>query len=255
MKNIGSSLCAVLCIGAGLAATASAVDVNLVTANSGSANGANFVWVDAQPTGSGVIDPFVRVSAADQDVVQGYNSSARPLAYDENTSPTFTKDIQLSSVPIVNGFYEFLLDINQTNADPILSLFEIQIYTRASALATNPNGGNDPTTINFGGALGTLRYDLDSGINGDSKVQLDYSRNAGSGSGDMLMYVPVGLFGPESDFVYLYSAFGLPDNNNDGFEEWALRERVGSVIPLPTAGAMGLAGLCGLGAVRRRRAN
>ena len=82
-----------------------------------SVNGGFVTWTASQPTGSGFIDSFVRVSA-NTDCVQGYNTDSRPLQFDENTSATFTHDLLLSAVPIVNiggvNYREFLLDINQT---------------------------------------------------------------------------------------------------------------------------------------------
>ena len=48
--------------------------------SSGAINGAEFVQFDARPTGTGVIDSFVRVQAlGNTSSEQGYNTSARPL--------------------------------------------------------------------------------------------------------------------------------------------------------------------------------
>ena len=45
--------------------------------------------VDAQPTGTGVIDSFVRLQAKGTggQIEQGFNTDGRPLQFDENTSP------------------------------------------------------------------------------------------------------------------------------------------------------------------------
>src|SRR5439155_13939178 len=90
--------------------------VDLTTAGSlGTLNGAQFRQVDAQPTGSGVIDSFVRLQAqgAKQTVEQGYNTDARPTQFDENSSPTFTRSLRLSDVPVVTiggvEYREFLV--------------------------------------------------------------------------------------------------------------------------------------------------
>jgi len=56
-----------------------------------------FYQADPQATGSGVIDSFVRISTNDL-IEEGYNTSGRPVPYDENTSPTFTHDLLLSEV-------------------------------------------------------------------------------------------------------------------------------------------------------------
>lgn len=69
-------------------------------------------------------------------------------------------------------------------------------------------------------------YDLDVGVNGNSVIELNYKLNHGSGSGDMFAYIRNDLFVVPSaayQYVYLYSAFGNPNPNNDGFEEWATK--------------------------------
>jgi hypothetical protein len=215
-----------------------AATIDLTTLNSsGSANGGFFKWIPSQSTGSGVIDPFVRISD-NGSIVEGYNADARPVMDHVNTSPTFTKDIQFSAIPqVVNpagaaaGTYlEFLLDINQTKESPLLSLHEIEIYTRTGKLAV----ANTYASLT-GNA--TKKWDLDLGADGNSVIELNYALNSGSGSGDMLAYIPLSLFGGvlPTDYLYLYSAFGNPNGNNDGFEEWAVR--TGPTVPAPDSGS------------------
>src|SRR5205814_1742512 len=51
-----------------------------------------FRQYDAQPTGTGVIQSFVRLQGrGNQAVTQGYNTDHRPVQFDENTSPQFTR--------------------------------------------------------------------------------------------------------------------------------------------------------------------
>jgi hypothetical protein len=64
-------------------------------------------------------------------------------------------------------------------------------------------------------------------------VLLDYRLNSGSGSGDMLMYIPESVFAGGS-FVYLYSLFGELHPGNAGFQEWA----VGLSNLTPTGGSI-----------------
>jgi hypothetical protein len=194
--------------------------------SSGTVNGGFFTRTDNQSTGTGVIDPFVRLSGG--SLIEGYNATARPVMPDVNTSPQFTRDLKLSQIPIVTNpsgqtgtFYEFLLDINQTSANPKISLYEIELYTAGTALSTAN------TYAALTGAA-TKKWDLDSGppnTDGDSRIELDYSLNAGSGSGDLFAYIPVSAFAgvPTDNYLYLFSAFGDPTVNNDGFEEWAVR--------------------------------
>jgi hypothetical protein len=73
-------------------------------------------------------------------------------------------------------------------------------------------------------------------------VKLNYSLNTGSGSGDMVMYVPDANFDPtKGPYVTLFSRFGQPiaGDNSDvtsdaGFEEWSAGKRGprGTIIPI-----------------------
>ncbi len=202
-----------------------------------------FYNANAGPTGSGVIDPFVRIHK--KGIEQGYNTDGRPLYYDENHSPTFTRSLLLSDVPVVDlgGTYyrEFLLDINQQNNSKghLLSLDEIAIYQADVGDLTGPRSG-----------LGGPVYDLDGA--GDNGLLLNYSLQHGSGSGDMLAYIPDSVFG-DQDYVYLYSMFGTTQPGDAGFEEWAVR--TGSVpprVPVPAAVLLGMLGLTSAGWGLRR---
>jgi len=55
--------------------------VDLIPVDSGSINGALFDFTTAQPTGTGIIQPFLRVQA--DGVEQGYNTSGAPVPFDD----------------------------------------------------------------------------------------------------------------------------------------------------------------------------
>jgi hypothetical protein len=234
------------------AAPAMAADLDLTAGGTGTINSAIFTTTDNQSTGTGVIQSFVRVQDPNGSA-DGYNADARPVMQDVNTSPTFTHDILLSSVPEVTlggiVYYEFLLDINQNTNDPLLSLDELQIYTRATAIAD----ADDLLSLT---SSSTLRYDLDTALV-NNRILLNYNLNSGSGSGDLFAYIPKSLFGAETDFLYLYSLFGEDNagnyNENDGFEEWAVRTQTNTFVPDggATVTLLGSA-LLGLSALRRR---
>jgi hypothetical protein len=244
MKRTGLALVA-LCAAAG-GATANIVDLT-APMSQGMIGGVIFETSDFRAGGTGIINSFVRVSS-NNAVVQGYNTSGRPVAFDENTSPNFTRNLTFGEVPVrvINGveYKEFLLDINQMGAAPLISLDKVQIYTSSIGSQTTSNVSS----------LGALVYDMDASK--DSYVKLDYNLGTGSGQGDMRMYVPVSAFGSATagTFVYLYSMFGQNFANNDGFEEWAVLD-AGPVVPLPPSVWAGGASLIGIGLVRsvRRR--
>ena len=236
---------AVLAVGFSTSAQASTLDCTVSCPLLPLAGGV-FATVDTQSTGTGVISSFVRISSANQEIVDGHNSDGRPLLNDENSSPTFTHDLQIANIPtvLIGGilYYEFLLDINQTGSDPGLTLDKLQICTSATG-----------DLLQADSCPGTLVYDLDKvgglpgGATQDNAIALNYNLNSGSGSGDLLAYVPVSLLGTNPNtFVYLYSLFGsnttgftkagFPGGfgNNDGFEEWAVRIANQPIPPPPT---------------------
>lgn len=204
-------------------------------------SGAVVRQTDAQPTGTGYIHSFLRIqgAASGGGSEQGYNTEARPLQFDENKSPVFTRSLQAGDVPIVQfegGYYrEFLLDINQKSSSSRLSLDDLRIYF-----------GDQPNLSGYDAGAKTLAgqpaaFDLDSG--GDVSIVLDSRLNNGSGSGDMFLLVPAAAFAdatPET-YVYLYSKFGgqTGATANGGFEEWAVRTNAGTPIGGGTASLSG----------------
>jgi len=201
----------------------------------GGANGAIFTQANPQPTGTGVIRSFVRVqSPGSATLEQGYNTSARPLQFDENSSPVFTHSLRLRDIPevTVNGakYREFLLDVNQSASTPLVSLDELRLFVGAAAGVNAYNADSHQL------AGATQVYDL-----GNNWIKLDASLTHGSGSGDMFALIPSSSFGADtSQYVTLYSKFGVNNAANGGFEEWAVSAKPVSV-PLPS-GTAGLSG-------------
>jgi hypothetical protein len=242
-----------------LASVASADTLDLTTVNaSGTFNlGVDFFQqVGPQPTGSGVIDSFVRISAANEGLVQGYNTDARTNnnkgQFDEDSTATFNHSLLLADVPIVKlgnvNYRQFLLDINQTGASPQLTLNELQIFVGNTGSPFNANVDGVTGNLDFP----NLVYDMD--LLSENSIQLDFSLNSGSGSGDMFAYIADSKFTGGS-FVTLYSKFGDPSLNNDGYEEWAVLKGATAVVPLPLAawGGMALCGFVGASKLRRRQ--
>jgi hypothetical protein len=185
----------------------------------GSVNGAIFTQARTQPSGTGVIDSFVRVtSPGNTTVEQGYNTSARPLAYDENNSPNFTRTLAVADVPSVTiggaRYREFLLDVNQKASAAQLSLDALKIFVSANAAVHGKLvNGNLPDGTPGGKPAA---YDLGAG----NWVKLDARLSTGSGSSDMVLDVPEAALAGGT-YLYLYSRFGDNVGANGGFEEWA----------------------------------
>ena len=254
MINGISTKIAASIVAAGLAvATANATVIDLTgDNNSGTANSAEFDWTPAQPTGTGVIQPFVRVQA---DVTEeGYNTSGgEPF---DDKAGIWTHDIQFSDLKTtaitINGtaYFQILLDVNEPGGTKsMISLDRLEFYTSAI-------GSKTTTDV---ASLGTLRWSLDGA--GESYVLLDASRNNGSGSGDMYAYIPISAFAGvnDSDYIYMYSRFGdqvsADGSTEGGFEEWSLVNNMSAVPEVsalfPIAGLIAAVGFTHF--LRRRR--
>src|SRR5438876_10749791 len=89
-----------------LTTDASASGCNLYTNSSSCTfNAGVFNVVGPHPTGTGVIDSFLRVQQKGAE--EGFNTAARPMlcdgrTCDDKTDPNFTRDLLSSSVPVVN---------------------------------------------------------------------------------------------------------------------------------------------------------
>jgi len=251
--------------------SAFAETIDLTNKGSGSASaqiGGTYlaVWSAAQPTGTGYIDPFLRVNNQGNQgtTEEGYNvdcpnAASCPL---QDIAGKWTRTVNVANIPtvVIGGvtYREFFLDINQTSSNPKISLNQVQLFLSSSPApltltATTPTT-NSAAVLSFPGANEIFRMS-GNGANVDV-IQMDYSLNNGSGSGDMLFYVNNNLFtGPNTQFVTLYSQFGTPSGtfaSNDGFEEWAFRP--GNQIPSPEPVSLVLigTGLVGVAFAKRK---
>jgi hypothetical protein len=205
-----------------------------------------FDVVGPQPTGTGVIQSFLRVQQKGAE--EGFNTDARPMncdirTCDDKTDPNFTRNLLTSDVPTVtmNGikYREFFLDINEPagGTQNYLTLDQVEVYvSNTASLSTHTSG-----PPGYGALTGATKvYDMENGApNGssDNWVNLDYLLiGGGSGSGDMVLFVPDSVAFANNQYVYLYSEFGcggtftasLSCGNGQqqkyqsqaGFEEW-----------------------------------
>jgi hypothetical protein len=184
---------------AGLGATARATVVDLTgNNNSGTANGAEFDYTPAQPTGTGVIEPFLRLQADPTE--QGYNTSGG-TPFDDKAG-IWTHDIQFSDLQTttvsLNGtaYFKILLDVNEPNGKTsLISLTDLSFTPRPLAAKQQRCS-----------VLGTLRWSLMAPTTAmcsrclahkaaDRATCLLYSVSAFAGVG-------------ERDYIYLFSRFG-----------------------------------------------
>ena len=196
---------------------------------------------------------------------QGYNTSIRPLRYEEVDE--YTHDLQLGEVPIVTyegaTYYEFLLDINERGswADGFLSLDRLKIYITEDPLYLLPDG-KLPWAGEF--PLVDARYSLDSGEN--SEILLNFHLvGPDNTEADMTALVPTGLFAGDSndDYVTLYSKFGSKgwaDCKNwgatDCYEKWMVRDcdtPPPPPIPEPLTAILCVTAVAGLGRYLKNR--
>jgi len=209
-------------------------------------------FTQPQPTGTGYIDPFLRVQANGTE--QGYNTSGvTPAAPFDDKAGIWTHDIKFSDLQAtaisLNGqqYFVIMVDLNEPNgAKSTISLTNLQFYTSST-------GGKTTTNLS---QLGTLRYSMDTG-GGDNTVEFDAARNHGSGSGDAFLYIPASAFAGTNpnDFVYMYVNFGNADMTTaGGFEEFTL---VRNLAPVPEMSALfpivGLLVAVGSTSILRRR--
>jgi hypothetical protein len=214
-------------------------------------------------SGTGVFDPFLRLQMKDYE--QGYNTSAKHAVLDDKEG-IWTHDLETSWLQPQNisgtDYYGFTLDINQdaSGVDAYLSLMSLVIFQ------SNTASLNDVDTTTFASPSGatSVRYDMNAGGQ-SNRVDINYLVNSsGSGTADMILYVPTSLFNSDK-YVYLYSAFGFLDPgknylpppylSDSGFEEWAAIQGPGTPVPvpLPQAAWLGIVLVGGIVSARKLR--
>lgn len=250
--------------------------------NFGSINGAWFVELDDGSTGTGKYNAFMQLQElnADPDKFEkGYNSAYGPTPDNPElgASGQHNHTIRWLDVPLVRNprnnlggqvasgwFAEFRSDINESGgaSGVYLSLDRLEIWLSqygdlgapSKYYATWATLPNTSRIWHFGPS--------------DGVVLMDYSLEAGSGSGDMSAYIPLEPFEAwtastriHNPYVYLYTQFGgytgtykgISDwTARDGFDEWGLIVDGSHHTPEPAAWVLFALGLGVVAGLRRR---
>jgi len=261
------------------AASAVATEIDLVTTYPSSGtfpagtypdpSGAIYSTIDTIPAGTGVFDPFLTYQGPSSGgTEQGFNTSQGGPGQgfmDDKRVDQWTHDLHVGDLAVINKdgklYYAFELDANETgsgNANRTLSIDDIRIYTSPTDTANSV--GDDASKVD---SLGTLRY-AQNAVLGTTEnwVLIDASRHegghtSGSGSSDMILYVPVALFAGSSpsDYLYFYTLNGAHDpiDGHAGFEEWRAVVNVETVPDTGNTLALLGLGLLGLGCFAHRK--
>ncbi|BAZ29862.1 hypothetical protein NIES4074_23090 [Cylindrospermum sp. NIES-4074] len=159
------------------------------------------------PGGNSSTTSFLRLKTSQGSAVEkGYNTGGT-VQFD--TQKQGTIPIRLSDLPSITidntSYYEFRIDLNESNSNPDISLTKLQVFQSNISNIT----GYNSTTNQLGG--------LNPVINLNGTVLLNSSLNSGSGVGDVLVYLPGTAF-TGNPYIYTYAEF---QNADSGYEEFS----------------------------------
>ncbi len=227
---------------------AAMLDLSTTSTSSGAINGALFFNKSVVGFGSGTAVDFLTFDDS------GYNTEGITEFGTGNRHDA----IHRSTLPQVNIggtlYREFAFDMNEPgNGNSLLSLDTVEIYI---------SNVDNLTGYNFAGAA-DLIYDMDAGENSWIKLDAALLGGPGSGSSDLLMYIPDSLFAGskygDDPFIYLYSETGGQGDalaNQAGDEAWVYLSSSANAtsVPVPAAVWLFISSCVGLIGFSRRTA-
>jgi hypothetical protein len=217
-----------------VSAQATLVDLTTGSDASGEIDGALFFATQQQPSGTGFIDPFLRIDEK-SPTERGYNTDGG-FPFDDKNPHNFQHSLYLPDMgaTLFNGipYLVFELDSNQAGTSYTqhdITMTALQIFTTNDPSQTTTTIVPAPTASDpTGGILqlnGTLVYNL-----GNNSVKMTAQ---GSGKQDMFMYIPLSLVQTGDLYLVLYSVFNNTVATTGGFEEWIF---IGGPVPIPEMG-------------------
>jgi hypothetical protein len=190
--------------------------------------GAIFCDADLRSTGTGVFDPFLRTNGGGgEPVTSGWNTDADGSLTQPNMADlSQTSALAVGDIGTSTGggttYWTFVVDINQSKTSSLLDLTHLEMYSCGTATYTDLSACSSFYNL-FGG---TVTYDSNGKpvISDSSWITFNYANHTGSGSGDILVFIPTDGSFPTTGFVALLDGWGMPPGtnpDNDGFQEWA----------------------------------
>jgi hypothetical protein len=197
-----------------------------VTINAGSGQITTFSIDNTQPSGTGIFNTFLRVH--NKGTEKGYNTDGE-FEFNTMNSHQHTHSLKVSDLTLVNGSFEFLLDVaeSQSKDNALLSLDVLKIFLADS-------GNLD----DYAAGLGDMVFDL-----GNNWVKID--SKPGNGKADVKVTIQNDPAWSSDKYVYLYCEFGKNYSSCGSFEEWKANT---TITPEPAT-----LGLFGLGALMLRK--